>query len=147
MAARYLERGKQLGKASPYPEADKAEYIASGFSDIGMDKLAEEYYRNALSFEPQNPKRWSDLAFFLIDKNRNLSEGIKLADKALELSPENYNCLESKGWGLYKQGKYPEALETLQKSWDLRRVQAVYDHGAFLRLEAAKQALASQKNN
>ena len=146
-ATRYLERAKKLGEASPYPEADKTEYIASGFSDIGMDKLAEELYRKALSLEPQNPKRWNDLAFFLIDKNRNLSEGIKLADKALELNPDNYKYLESKGWGFYKQGKYPEALETLQKSWDLRRVQAVYDHGAFLRLEAAKQAVASQKNN
>ncbi|MCJ7446512.1 MAG: hypothetical protein MUO72_02345 [Bacteroidales bacterium] len=29
--------------------------------------------------------------------------------------------LDCKGWGLYKQGKNEEALDMLQKSWDLRR--------------------------
>ena len=28
--------------------------------------------------------------------------------------------LDTKGWGLFKQGKYQEALGVLQKSWDLR---------------------------
>jgi len=42
------------------------------------------------------------------------------------------------------QGKYLEALELLQKSWDLRLERAVYDHQAFLHLEAAKKAVAEQ---
>ena len=46
---------------------------------------------------------------------------MELVDKALELSPDNYNYLDTKGWGLYKQGKYQEAFDILQKSWDLRR--------------------------
>jgi hypothetical protein len=65
----------------------------------------------------------------------------------LELRPDNYHYLDTKGWGLYKQGKYNEALEILQKSWDLRMKNAIYDHEAFLHLEAAKKAVASQKNN
>ncbi len=70
---------------------------------------------------------------------------MELVDKALELSPDNYVSLHTKGWGLYKQGKYKEALEILQKSWDLRREKAVYNHEAFLHLEAARKAVASQK--
>ena len=53
--------------------------------------------------------------------------------------------MHTKGYGLYKQGKYNEALELLQESWDLRRERAVYDHNAFLHLEAAKKAVAEQK--
>ena len=89
----------------------------------------------------------NNLAYFLIDKDRNIDEGLELVDKALKLSPDNYNYLHTKGWGLYKQGKYKEALDILQKSWDLRREKAIYDHEAFLHLEAAKKAVASQKNN
>jgi uncharacterized protein HemY len=48
---------------------------------------------------------------------------------------------------LYKQGKYEEAKEVLQRSWDIRRDQAIYNHEAFLHLEAAKKAVAGQKNN
>ena len=66
-------------------------------------------------------------------------------DKALELRPDNYLFLHTKGWGLYKQGKYEEALEMLQKSWDLRREKAVYNHQAYLHIETAKKAVAGKK--
>ena len=104
-------------------------------------------YRKALSVEPENPVKMNNLAYFLIDKDRNIKEGLELADKALGINPDNYVVLDSKGWGLYKQGKYQEALEILQKSWDIRREKAIYNHEAFLHLEAAKKAVANQKNN
>lgn len=87
------------------------------------------------------------MAYFLIDKDRNINEGLELVGKALELSPNNYNYLHTIGWAFYKQGKYQEALETLQNSWDLRIEKAVYRHEAFLHLEEAKKAIANQKNN
>jgi hypothetical protein len=49
---------------------------------------------------------------------------------------------DTKGWGLYKQGKYKEALALLEKSWELR---PIYDHIVYLHLEAAKKAVAGQK--
>ena len=51
------------------------------------------------------------------------------------------------GYEFYIQGKYREALDILQKSWDIRREKAVYDHEAFLHLEAAKKAVAGQKQS
>ena len=109
-----------------------------------MDK-AEEYYRQGLSLEPDNPGRINSLAYLLIDKDRNINKGMELIDKALELSPDNYYMLGRKGWGLYKQGKYQEALEILQRSWDLRMKNAVYNHEAFLHLEAAKKLLPGKR--
>jgi tetratricopeptide (TPR) repeat protein len=75
----------------------------------------------------------------------DLEKGLELIEKALEHNPENLNYLDCKGWGFYKQGKYKEALEILQRSWNLRMEKAVYDHGAFIHLEAAKKAVAGQK--
>jgi tetratricopeptide (TPR) repeat protein len=112
----------------------------------GFYNKAEEYYRQALSLEPENSMRLNNLAYFLINKDRNINEGLQLVDNALKLNPDNYNYMYTKGWGLYKQGKYQEALEILQKSWDLRREKAVYDHQAYLYLEEAKKAVAGQKN-
>jgi tetratricopeptide (TPR) repeat protein len=114
------------------------------YSDAGQFEKAENYYRKALSIEPENPNRLHSFAWFLINNDRNIDKGIELVNRALELSPDDYNMLDTKGWGLYKQGKYQEAFEFLQKSWDLL---PVYDHDVFLRLEAAKKALAEQKNN
>jgi tetratricopeptide (TPR) repeat protein len=84
----------------------------------------------------------NDLAFLLIDSERNLPEGVKLVEKALESNPDDYRYLDCKGWGLYKQKKYREALELLERSWKLK---PVYKHEIFLHLEAAKKAVAAQK--
>jgi tetratricopeptide (TPR) repeat protein len=66
---------------------------------------------------------------------------LELVDKALIISPYEYEYLDTKGWGLYKQGIYKEALEILQESWDLRMKNAIYDHTAYFHLEAAKKAV------
>lgn len=79
------------------------------------------------------------LSYFLINKNRNVNEGLELVEKALNQSPDNYDYLNTKGWGLYKQGKNKEALELLEKSWDIRKQNGIYNYEAFLHLEQAKK--------
>jgi tetratricopeptide (TPR) repeat protein len=144
-ANEFIEKYITARKENSATEADIASGLASIYIEANIFDKAEEHYRNALSLEPENPVRMNNLAWFLIDKDRNINEGMELIDKALELSPGNYNMLDIKGWGLYKLGKYNEALDILQESWDIRREKAVYYHRAYLHLEAAKKAVAGQK--
>jgi len=144
---KFTEKGTSLMKSLPMSEASIASMSAFIYSKTALLDNAEQSYRRALSLEPENPVRLNDLAYFLIDKELDFNEGLKLVDKALELKPDYYNYLHTKGWGLYRQGKYKEALGILQKSWDLRREKAIYDHEAFLHLEEAKKAVANQNNN
>jgi tetratricopeptide (TPR) repeat protein len=143
----YIEKYKSVLKENSATEATITSSLASIYTEAEILDKAEEYYRQALSLEPNSTERMNTLAYFLIVNDRNINEGLGLVDNTLELSPDNYNYLHTKGWGLYKQGKYQEALETLQKSWDLRREQAVYNHETYLHLEEAKKAVAVQKNN
>jgi tetratricopeptide (TPR) repeat protein len=146
-ANRYINKYTSILKDNSTSKADITSGLASIYSDAGMLNEAEKYFRQALTLEPENPWNLNNLAYFFIDKDRNIDEGLKLVNKALEISPDSYDFLDTKGWGLYKQGRYQEALEILQKSWDLRREQAIYSHEPFLHLEAAKKAVADQKNN
>lgn len=143
----YIEKFISLSKDNSTSEEDITTNLAMIYEEANILDKAEAYYRTALSAESENPVRISNLANFLIDKDRNIKEGLELADKALGINPDDYAALHSKGWGLYKQGQYQEALEILQKSSDIRRETAVYNYTAFLHLEAAKKAVASQKNN
>jgi hypothetical protein len=43
-----------------------------------------------------------------------------------------------RGRGLYKLGRYKEAVDLLEKSWKLK---PVYDHSLYLHLEEARKAL------
>ena len=117
--------------------------LARIHEEAGLLREAEKYYRQALSLEPESALRLNDLAWFLIEEDINIIEGLKLVDKALEIAPDNYLYVDTKGWGLYKQGKYEEALEDLEKSWELK---PVYDHEVYLHLEAAKKAVADLKS-
>jgi len=110
-------------------------------NNTGLFDKAENYFRQALTMEPENPEYLYWLAMLLIDADRNVSEGLELVDKAVKLRPANINYLHWKGWGLYKQGKYKEALEILKKAWDLPG----YDHDLYLHLETAKKTVAGQK--
>ena len=125
-------------------EADLKTSIAEIYSEAGNLDNAEKFYREAITLQPYDNNSLNNLAYFLIDKEINIKEGIMIADQVLEKSSESFDYLHTKGWGLYKLGMYSEAYELLKKSWELRPnyFQNLYDH-----LEAAKKAVASQKNN
>jgi tetratricopeptide (TPR) repeat protein len=146
-ANRYIEKFKSICKEQSYSEADIAKYLGWIYWHAGILDKAEEYLHQALSLEPENPDRLYDLASFLIDKDRNINEGLQLVNTALKLRPDNYNYLHTKGWGLYKQGKYQEALDTLQKSWNIRMKNTIYGWATdeYLHLEAARKAVANLK--
>jgi Tfp pilus assembly protein PilF len=143
-ANKYIEKYISIHKSDSPSEEDIVLDLAFLYREAGILEKAEEYYRSALSLQPENPNIMNFLAWLLIDKEININEGLELIDKALELSPDDWYILDTKGWGLYKQGKYQEALEFFEKAWNLK---PIYDHELFLHLEEAKKTVANLKNN
>lgn len=143
-ANRYISKCILGWEEQSWAEAKILNSIAIIYSRGDYPDKAEEYYRKALSREPENTLWVNSLGFFLIDTDRNIEEGLDLIDEALLLSHDDYSLLYSKSWGLYKKGKYQEALDIMQKSWDLRMQNARYNHDAFLHLEEVKKAAARQ---
>jgi TolB-like protein len=136
---RYIQKYISLLKENSSSESAITAGLAWIYIEANILDKGEEYLRKALSLEPENKYLMNNLAYFLIDKERNINEGIELAEKVLKTNPDAINALSIKGWGLYKQGKYQDALDFLQKSWELRMKNSVYNHPAFLHLEAAKK--------
>jgi hypothetical protein len=61
----------------------------------------------------------------------------------LELDPDDWFYLDTKGWGLNKQGKIEEALKLLEDSWDRK---PVYDIEGFQHIQEVKKALINRNN-
>jgi TolB-like protein/Tfp pilus assembly protein PilF len=144
-ANQYIEKYISARRISSVSEATIAADLAAIYYEADIHDKAEKYHRKALLLEPENPVRLNNLAWFLIDNDRNINEGLELVDKALNISPDYYNFLYTKGWGLYKQEKYEEALEILQKCWDSKPWH--YHHEIYLHLEEVKKAISNQKSN
>jgi tetratricopeptide (TPR) repeat protein len=92
--------------------------------------------------DPDDDRALNDLAYFLIDDDIDVDEGLRLAGRALEISPDNPGYLDTQGWGYYKQGRCEEALEVLEYAWDLT---PYYDHGIHSHIEVVNAALANHK--
>jgi Tfp pilus assembly protein PilF len=120
-ANRYIKEFISVLKKNSSSEADIAEGLAVIYWSVEDLEKAEGFYRQALRLDPENPGRINNLANFFISNDRNLNEVSELMDNAMKLAPDTYdyyNYLDIKGWGSYKQGRYMEALEILQKTWD-----------------------------
>jgi len=112
---------------------------------------AQQHYQLAIKSEPSdiyNIQAMYYLAWMFIDNEINILKGINLVDIALKTNPSDEellaNLYDTRGWGFYKLGNYNQALEDLSKGWDLR---PFYGHQHFLHLEAARKAVAYNKNN
>jgi len=119
--------------------------VATGLGEIYANaKLfeeAEKHYRETLELEPDNLYRVVNFAWFLVDNDINIEEGLELTEGVLALYPEYWPSLDTKGWALYKLGKYEEALTLLKDSWDLR---TVYSHTGYLHIQEVEKALEEQ---
>lgn len=141
-AGRFLDKYISESKAKLVSEADIANGLGTIYYEAGFYDETESYYRKALSLEHGKILRLNRLSYFLIDKERNIDEGLDLAEKALESDPENYASMHCKGWGCFKLGKIEEALELLERSWELK---PVYSHRLKLNLdEVRKESLKSK---
>jgi Tfp pilus assembly protein PilF len=101
---------------------------------------AEKYKRQALALDPDDPQVLEGLAWHLIEYDISLEEGMALIEKAMKLAPEEYNIVDTWGWGLYKSGRYKEALEALHKAKELR---GLYDPLIMGQIQATEKALAA----
>jgi tetratricopeptide (TPR) repeat protein/AraC-like DNA-binding protein len=141
-ASRYIEKYISILKGNSVSEANITRYVGSIYREAGFQDKAEEYFRKAIHIEPANVNLQNNLASFLINTGRNINEGLDIIEKILTDDPANIMALRSKGWGLYKQGKYREALQILQESWNTKLYG--YDHSALLQLEEVRKAVEAQ---
>jgi len=112
----YVHREKYPGWESEIPTSR-----AWIYSEAGYPEKAEGYLRLSISMDPENPERLFTLANFFIDHNRKLGDIQGLMDRAMAMATNKvdyYRYMDTKGWGLYKQGRYKEALEIIQEVWD-----------------------------
>ena len=140
----YLE--KYVSRCNNYqlPETTIKSFLGDIYSEAGISDKEEECYQQALSLDPENPVLLNQLAYCLIDKDLDVNRGLELAEKALKSDPDNYLFLNTKGWGLFKQGNYQEAFELIEKS---DRLKLLWNYDIESHLETIKKAMNRLNGN
>ncbi len=138
----YLRQWRSKRKEQGWSEARLTATAGYIYADAGDPDKAGQCYRQAVEMDPEDDRALNDLAYFLIDNDVYIEEGLRLAERALEISPDNPGYLDTQGWGYYKQDKCEEALEVLEYAWDLT---PYYNHGIHTHIEEVEAALAEQR--
>lgn len=87
---------------------------------IQQYETMERHLRTLLSKHPEHPHALNALGYSLAERNIRLDEAEQLLQQAIKLAPEDPYIMDSVGWLQYRQGKLEQALETLQKAYQLK---------------------------
>lgn len=118
-AGRHADAFDFLSKAlEAQPDQPEILYeTALAAEKLGNLDLLESHLRRLIALKPESPQGYNALGYSLADRNLRLDEAAQLIDKALSLAPDDAFILDSKGWVLFRQGKFAAALEILQKAY------------------------------
>ncbi|MDX2444147.1 MAG: tetratricopeptide repeat protein [Bacteroidales bacterium] len=110
-------------------------------------QMAKQYdkaiviFRELIAKNLYNPEMKWRLGSIFINNEENVDEGMDLIDQALKIKPDNYSFIDTKGWGLYKQGKLEESLDILKESWEAR---PYFNSNHYLYIQEVEKAFANQ---
>ncbi|MBO9667236.1 MAG: tetratricopeptide repeat protein [Bdellovibrio sp.] len=89
---------------------------------VALDRLGKKdvmisQMKKILELEPDHVQSMNYLAFTLAELNQQLPEAEKLARRAYALQPQDGYVLDTLGWVLFKQKKFPESIALLEKAF------------------------------
>lgn len=83
--------------------------IGDLYHQQGDSKKAYKYYRKALKIFDRNVAVLNNYAYYLCEQGGDLEKAYEMSVKACELEPSNATYLDTKGWILYRLGRFEEA--------------------------------------
>ena len=81
---------------------------------------AEADLKRALALAPDQPLILNYLGYSWVDQGKNLKEGMRLIEKAVQLKPDDGYIVDSLGWAHYKQGNFKEAVRFLERAVEIK---------------------------
>jgi tetratricopeptide (TPR) repeat protein len=106
-------------------------YFARGIAHERTDQWdkAEADFRKSLELRPEQPQVLNYLGYSFLEMQSNLDEALDLVERAVALSPDSGYIIDSLGWGLYRLGRYGEAVGHMERAVELMPVDPVVnDH-------------------
>ncbi|MBO6516140.1 MAG: tetratricopeptide repeat protein [Bacteroidia bacterium] len=102
-----------------HDKADLLSTIADASYELKNFDKCFETYDELLEISPKNDGALNNYAYYLSEQNQNLDKALTMINEALQLNPNRPTYIDTKGWVLFKQGKYELALVELEKAYKM----------------------------
>ena len=94
-------------------------YEAGMLADqMGKHEIFEQMMRRVIEINPEQAQAYNALGYSMLDRNERVPEGMRLVEKAIQLSPDDAGIIDSVGWGYYRQGNLDKSLEFLRRAFN-----------------------------
>jgi tetratricopeptide (TPR) repeat protein len=115
----YNQALTMLGEAvEKFPENAQLRFFYGTLYDrTGKKDRVVDEMKKVLELDPKHVQAMNYLAFTWAEGNHNLTEAEKMARNALLLDPKDGYIMDTLGWILYKQGRFPEAVKVLEAAY------------------------------
>jgi len=97
-------------------------------AEIGRVDIAEKDLRIVIATQPENAAALNALGYTLADQTERYEEAEALIRQAYILQPREASIVDSMGWIAFRRGRLQEAVQFLQKAWQLDKNPEIAAH-------------------
>ena len=103
--------------AAANPPSQDARLLLAGMEEQARNyPAAIEMYRKILAAAPDHVPSLNNLAYLLVEHGNQVDEGLRMAQKAKELAPNDSAVEDTLGWAFYRKGLYASAVPYLESA-------------------------------
>jgi len=123
-----LEQVKRLVSDNPALLLESNALLGDAYNKTKDFKKSDQCFEAALSKDPDNAYLLNNYAYYLSERNDNMSRAKELGDKLIKKEPDNANYLDTYGWILYRMKDYADARKYLEKAVEKGNSGVVSEH-------------------
>jgi tetratricopeptide (TPR) repeat protein len=111
-----LNQGVKLVVDNTPLEADFYANIGDAYNKLKESKLSDAAYNKSITLDPKNASTLNNYSYYLSLRSDSLAKAEALSRLSNEIDVDNSYYQDTYGWILYKQGKYAEAKDWIEKA-------------------------------
>ncbi len=117
-AKKSLKRAILMGSENKALLADLHAQLADVHHSLKEFDKSDSNFDKSLDYDPQNAYTLNNFSYYLSIRGKDLDKAAEMSALSNKLEPSNPSFQDTYAWVLFKQGKYKEAKEWLQKAMD-----------------------------
>jgi tetratricopeptide (TPR) repeat protein len=116
-AKAYLESGKDFVINNNALLEQFYSSLGDTYNELGNYEASYAAYEKVLSINPSSQYVLNNYAYYLSLRSEKLDKAEEMAKRAVEIDPYSPHYLDTYSWVFYKQGKFKEAREWIEKAY------------------------------